>query len=434
MSLRTLVARKDAIRAELRGIHEQASGDGLSAEAQTRWDALSAEADALAAQERRQAVIDDMDRRAGSGTPVGATGDNRFDSLASQVTVVDVIRAQMGATDAAAGRAREVSGELARRSGRAPEGLLFSLGASGAPREQRVFSTTNPGGGPGSNLIQTTVSPNLIDRLRERTVVRGMGATVLGGLVGNLSIPRLKASASATWFAENGAITVADPQTDAVLLTPKHCGGIVSLSRNMIMQPSVDVTRMVEDDLMKLLAVALDQAALVGGGSNAPSGILAGSSGVPIVSGGTNGAAISYANVIDLIGAVDASNALAGSLGFVTNAKVVKSARQTLKTSADTSSNFVMTDPAALAGYPLASTQNVPATFTKGTGTALSALIFGDWSSLIIGFWSEIDILVNPYDSTGYAAGNVLVRAAMTADVELKHAAAFAALTDVIAP
>jgi hypothetical protein len=39
-----------------------------------------------------------------------------------------------------------------------------------------------PAGGPGSNVIQTTVSPNLIDRLRERVLVRRLGATVLGGL------------------------------------------------------------------------------------------------------------------------------------------------------------------------------------------------------------------------------------------------------------
>ena len=431
--LRRLLERKSAIEAEMRTLHDAANGGDLSAEARGRWDALQAEATTLAAAEQRQATLDDLARRQSAGQPLDG-GDNRFDALAGAVTVTDVIRAQMGATDAAAGHAREVSAELARRSGRTPDGLLFSLNASGAPREQRVFTTANPSGGPGSNLIQTTVSPNLIDRLRERTVVRALGATVLGGLVGNLSVPRLKASASAQWFAENSAMTVADPQTDSVLLTPKHCGGIVSISRNMVMQPSLDVTRMVENDLMQLLAVALDQAALVGGGSNQPSGILASGSGVPIVAGGATGAALTWSNVIALIGSVDTSNALAGSLGFATNAKVVKSARTTLKTASDSASTFIMADANTLAGYPLASTQNVPSNLTKSSGTNLSALIFGDWSSLIIGFWSEIDILVNPYDSTGYAAGNVLVRAAMTADVKLKHPEAFAAITDVIAP
>ena len=425
--------RRHAIAGELRGLHDAANGAALDAAGQGRWDALEAEAATLTGLEARAAAIDTLDRQA-SGTTIAGTGDDRFDAQASQVTIVDVIRAGLGATDAAAGRAREVSAELARRSGRQPEGLLFSMAASGAGAERRTFTTGTPAGGPGSNLIQTTVSPNLIDRLRERVLVRQMGATVLGGLVGNLSIPRLKASASATWFAENTAITVADPQTDAISLSPKHCGGIVSVSRNMIQQPSLDVTRMVENDLMKLLAVALDQAAITGGGTNAPSGLLAAGSGITIVPGGTNGAAPTWANVVNLIGSVDQSNALDGSLGFMTNARAVKAMRQTAKTATDTASNFIMSDAATLAGYALGSTQNVPATLAKGSGTNLSALLFGDWSQLILGFWSELDILVNPYDSTGYAAGNVLVRAAMTATVAIKQPLAFAAITDLVAP
>jgi HK97 family phage major capsid protein len=199
------------------------------------------------------------------------------------------------------------------------------------------------------------------------------------------------------------------------------------------MQPSLDVTRMVEDDLTKLIAVALDYAAMVGGGSNQPSGLMASGSGINLVHGGTNGLAISWANVQALVKAVDVANALDGSLGFVTNGYVTASMRQTLKTTADTSSNFIMTAPDSLAGYQLGSTQNVPNSLTRGSGTGLSPLIFGDWSQLILGFWSELDILVNPYESTAYSKGNVQVRCMATADIELRHPLAFAALDDIIA-
>lgn len=431
MTLREILARREAIRTELRSIHA-AHPDALPEAAQARWAALEAEGATLAAQEARTALLDEYDRRA-AGSHVAGTGDSRFDALQAQVTASDVIRAQLGATDAGAGRAREASAEMARRSGRNPAGLFWNMSAA-AP-EQRVFTTSNPAGGPGSNLIQTTVSPNVIDRLRERVMVRRLGATVLGGLTGNLSIPRLKASATAQWVAENSAITASDPQTDHVAFTPKHCGGLVEMSRNMIMQSSPDVARLIENDLAALLAVALDQAAITGGGANQPAGLLAAGSGVTIVPGGTNGLAPTWANVINLIGSVDASNALDGStLAFLTNAKVVKANRQTLKTTVDASSNFIQTEPNMLAGYMLGSTQNVPSTLTKGTGTNLSALIFGDWSQLFLAFWSELDILVNPYATSAYAAGNVQVRAMMTADVQLRQPLAFAALTDVIAP
>ncbi len=265
-------------------------------------------------------------------------------------------------------------------------------------------------------------------------MVRRMGASVLGGLVGNLSIPRLKASATASWVAENGAITASDPQTDQVSFTPKHVGGIVELSRNMVQQPSLDVTRMVENDLTQLIAVALDQASIQGGGTNQPSGLLASGSGIGSVTGGTNGLAPTWNNIVALIAAVDTSNALDGSLGFLSNGKVTKAMRTTLKTTGDTSSNFIQTDPNALAGYVYGSTQNVPSNLTKGSGTNLSALIFGDWSQLVIGFWSELDILVNPYESTAYSKGNVQVRVMATADIKIRQPLAFAAITDLIAP
>jgi HK97 family phage major capsid protein len=257
---------------------------------------------------------------------------------------------------------------------------------------------------------------------------------VLGGLVGNLSVPRLKASATASWVAENAAISASDPQTEQVTFGPKHVGGIVELSRNMLQQPSLDVTRMVENDLTQLIAVALDAAAIKGGGSNQPSGLLAAGSGITIVPGAADGLAPSWDNVIALIAAVDVANALGGSLGFLTNGKAVKAMRTTAKTATDTASNMIMPDATTLAGYPLGSTQNVPSNLTKGSGTGLSALIFGDWSQLMLGFWSDLDILVNPFESTAYSKGNVQVRAMATADVKIRQPLAFAAITDLIAP
>lgn len=433
MTLREILARRETIRAELHSIMDANSDGSLTDEIRSRADDLEAEANRLTDQERRQVLIDDLDRRAG-GTPIGGTGGDRFEVEARQVRITDVIKAGMGIVDAGTARAREVSQELERRSGRRAEGLMFSMALSGAPAEQRVFTTTNPAGGPGSNLIATDVYPGMIDRLREKLVIKRLGATVLGGLQGNLSIPRLKASATAYWVAEDSPITVSDPQTEAVGLTPKTVGGRVEVSRNMILQSSPDVTRMIENDLAGIIAVAIDAAAITGGGSNQPSGLLAAGSGITIVAGGTNGLAPSWGNVMSMIASVDTSNALTGSLGFLANGKAVKAMRTVLKTAGDTSSNFLMPDPESLAGYPLVSTQNVPSTLTKGSGTGLSALIFGDWSQLILGFWSELDILVNPYESSAYAKGNIQVRAIATCDVAIRHPLAFAAITDLIAP
>jgi hypothetical protein len=44
----------------------------------------------------------------------------------------------------------------------------------------------------------------------------------------------------------------------------------------------------------------------------------------------------------------------------------------------------------------------------------------------LIGFWSEFDFLVNPYETTAYSKGNVQVRAMATCDVKLRHVESFA--------
>jgi HK97 family phage major capsid protein len=433
MSTHTLKQKRTPIVEELRTISAAGTAAGALTEDQgKRVDELRTQLAAVDREIGLAELIETEERRSQGTLLHHGSGDAGFDQLASQVCALDICRAQMGGTDAACGRAREVSAEIERRSGRRAEGLFFDMRVSGARPERRVFTTTTPSGGPGSALIETEVSPNIIDRLRERIIVRSLGAVVLAGLQGNLSIPRLKASATGYWVAENTAITASDPQTDAVGLTPHHVGGLVEVSRNMIMQPSIDVTRLFEDDLAKIIAVALDQAALVGGGSNQPSGLLASGSGIGSVAMGTNGGDPTWNAVIALIGAVGSANALTGSLAFATNAKAVSKMRRVLRTSADTASTFIMEGPTQLAGYPLASSQSVPSNLTKGTSTTVcSPLIFGDWSMLVLGFWSELDILVNPYESTAYPKGNVQVRAMATADVGIRQPLAFSAIQDL---
>ena len=75
----------------------------------------------------------------------------------------------------------------------------------------------------------------------------------------------------------------------------------------------------------------------------------------------------------------------------------------------------------------------VPSNLTKGSGTGLSALIYGNWADLLIGYWSAFDVLVNPYESTAYAKGNVQVGAMLTCDIAVRYPESFAAAKDIVA-
>src|SRR5581483_4361922 len=167
--------------------------------------------------------------------------------------------------------------------------------------------------------------------------------------------------ATGAWVAENSGLSASDIQLDQVTLSPKHVGALVEVSRNMLQQSTPDIETLVRDDFAALLARAIDKGAVIGGGT-----------------GGAAGLAPTYNNIGALITAVAGSNALAGSLGFLSNSKFVGKAATVLKTTADTSSNFIM-EPGdnELCGYPFTMSNMVPSNLVKGaSGAVCSALIF----------------------------------------------------------
>jgi HK97 family phage major capsid protein len=383
---------------------------------------LQSEADALTAAERRQAALDDLARRSAGETVHTGSGDSHLDREVAKVGLLDAVRAQLGVNDAGTARAREVSRELERRSGRKAQGLLWSMNASA---ETRVVVST----GTGGNVIAPDYRPEMFtDRLRNAPQVRKAGATVINAGAGNITIPRRLTSVVGAWTAENAAFPVSDPTFDQITLSPKHFGVISEWSRSMALEANPDVEQLARSDMALVLAEALDAAAIAGTGtSNQPRGIL-NTSGIGTVALGTNGGALTTDAVADLVGQVADVNAVGSTAAFMTNSKVRRAA---LKLKASTNEPFGL--PVVFGDLPVFYTNLVPASGTKGTGTNLSSLIYGTWSELIVAFWSEIDILVNPYESTAYSKGNIQIRAIMTCDIAVRHAASFAAITDILA-
>lgn len=422
MTLRAMMERRSAIVLEMRSLADTDDHTPLNAEQEARFSELKAELAKLEARMARQVELDEAERRA-QGQPAGGTGDARLDELRAGIGILDVVRAAMGGTDRTAGRAREASQEAERRSGRRAEGMFWNM-------EQRdVLGTATPASGPGGALIGTEHRPDLfIDRLRNATRVRALGATVLAGLTGNISIPRRSASTTAGWVAENTPLPNGAPGFDSVTLNPKHAGAITEWSRNMLLQSSPDVEQLARSDLSMTLAEALDAAAIMGSGQGAePRGIL-NTPGIGAVVMGTNGGPITFDALADLQGQVDDANAGEGSMGFLTNSKVRRAAAKVKDSQGRPLGLDVM-----FQGMTPTISNIVPSDLTKGTGTALSPVIYGNFADLLIGIWSELDILVNPFEGGAYNRGNVQIRAMLTVDIAVRHPQSFAAIRDIAA-
>lgn len=399
LKLSELLEKRAAAFARMKSAQEE-GGD--------TFDQAETEVRDLDAQIKRARSIDDMERRE-AGTPLH--GDRQLDTeIRSRFSLA---RAVAGAAGLAVdwGFEREVQQELQQRSGRAAKGILVPTEIF----ERRVLTST----GDGAAIVPTDHRPDLyISALTAASVVRGLGATVLTGLTGNLEIPREAASPAIGWVAENSALPTGDADFDSVTLSPKHAGAITEWSRNMVMQSSPQVEQLLRNMLARDLALAIDRAAIKGGGANEPDGILS------TVGIQTQAYAASIMDTTaEMIAKADVANVDARR-SFLTTNGVKKIALKTKD-----GDGLPIGIPTIFHNEPVTFNNQVPTNL--GTDTDEHGLIYGDWSELLIGIWSELDILVNPYEASAYAKGNISIRAMATVDCAVRHAAAFVSATGV---
>ena len=347
-----------------------------------------------------------------------------------EVKRFSIVRALHALANPSDQRAREAAGfeyECSRATadlmGVTPKGLLVPNDV--LKRELNVGTAT-----AGGNLVATNLlSSNFIDLLRNKMVINRMGMQMLSGLIGNVAIPRQSGGATAYWIAEGAGGTVSAQTFDQVPLSPKTLMGRTQIGRQLLLQSSIDVEAFVRNDLATVLALALQAAAIQGGGSNQPTGIL-GTSGIGSVAGGTNGLAPSWANIVKLETAVAVANADIGTLGYLTNAAVRGSLKTTPKIAGFP--EYLWADGnTPVNGYQTGITNAVPSNLTKGTSVGnASAIIFGNFADLIVGLWGALDLQVDPYSAGD--TGSVVVRAFQSADICVRHPESFAATLDVL--
>ena len=323
------------------------------------------------------------------------------------------------------GLEREASNAIANRLGKQPRGIFVPTEIGWAQRDLTVGSAT-----AGGNLKGTDhLGDRFIDALRAKSIIFDIGARRMTGLVGDVAIPALNAKTTAYWVAENGAPTEGAPTVRQITMSPKTVGCFVDLSRRLMLQSDPSAEGIFRGDMVAQIASAIDSVAINGGGSNEPTGILQ-TSGIGSVALGTNGAAPTWASVVDLIKEVAIDDAEQGSRAFITTPQAAAKLRSVAKVSG-TDSKMILDDRAELFGYRVISSSLVPSNLTKGTSSGVcSAMIFGNFNDLVVGEWGSLDLLFDAY--TGSSTGSMRVTAFMDIDVAVRHAESFAAIQDMV--
>jgi HK97 family phage major capsid protein len=282
----------------------------------------------------------------------------------------------------------------------------------------------------GGHLVATELlASSFIDILVNQLSVMLMGATMLTDLQGNIAIPRATAGSTGYWVAESGSPTESQQAFDQVALTPKTVGAFVDYSRRLLLQSSIAVEAFIRMDIARTIALMIDLGALTGtGASNQPRGVI-NTSGIGSVAGGVNGLAPAWDHIVDLESAVANANSPVNALGYLTNTKVRGKLKRTQKFSGTNGEEIWR--GGELNGSRAAVSNQVPSNLTKGTSAGVcSAILYGNWSDLIIAMWGGLDMMVDPY--TGSTSGTKRVVALQDVDVSVRYATSFSAMLDAL--
>jgi HK97 family phage major capsid protein len=324
-----------------------------------------------------------------------------------------------------AGFEREVSQEIAKRTGVPATGIYMPLGAMGK-------RTLSAGSGDGANLVSDDTD-QLIDALAEDLVLDDLGVTFMSGLAGNQTLPRALADPNVEWVSEGSAATEGTSTFDTVTLTPHTVSAWVPVSRQLLVQSSLDLERELVRRLRQALLREMERKALHGSGSsNEPTG-LASTTGIGSVAGGTNGAAPTLDHLAKLHKEVAVDDAAQGSLAYVSNPAVTFKLLTTPRVSG-TDSKMLLDDlGGSLLGRRYVESNLVASDLDKGDATGVcSAIFYGNWADLVIGLWGPgaVDIRVDPYSQA--TSGKVRIVAHLLCDVGVLRPQSFAAMLDAL--
>lgn len=317
---------------------------------------------------------------------------------------------------------RELSHAVCQKEKRQAQGIIIPVDVMRAPigagmngDEAARFATRlgtrdlNVGtGSAGGYTVATILQSSMIDLLRNRLVTEAAGATVMAGLQGDIAMPRQTAAATAYWVGEGSDATESQQTIDQVTLSPKTIAALTEYTRKLLIQGSIDVEAWVRADLTKILALGVDLAALYGSGSsNQPTGLKF-TTGVNTKDFAAD--APTWAEIVALETEVAADNADLGNLAYLVNA----TGRGALKTTAKASNTaaFIWENNEVNGYNALASNQ-----------VAANDFWFGNWGDLIVGMWSGIDLLADPF--TKSASGGVRITAFQDVDIAARHGESF---------
>ncbi|WP_247651463.1 phage major capsid protein [Cereibacter sphaeroides] len=360
------------------------------------------------------ALLAEINRQRGAGLGEGGNQIGMSDQEVRSYRFTRLIRALANPTDQTLQREAAFEFECARaaegRAHRAPKGTLVPVDVL-----TRAINTGTGGaaaGDTGGYLVPNTLlASSFVDMLRNRAVLMQL-ATLIGGIVGTVDVPKQTGGASGYWIGEDDEATLSAMSFGQFTLTPKTVAGMTEWTRRMMMQSSLDIEVLARRDLATALALALDYAGIYGSGTNfMPLGI-ANMPGINAVDFAT-ASQPTYAELVKMETEIAADNADVGSMAYLLNARQRGHMKTTPKFASGTDQGVIWETGNTVNGYRTEVTNQMANTDT----------LFGNWSDLLIGMWGGLDITVDPF--THSARGRTRIVMMQDVDMNVRRAESF---------
>lgn len=399
-------------RARIRGITNLAEANKIDTPVRDMWITGGATFDQVAEDILR--IVQERGKHTPKASELGLSKSD-----AKRFSLLRAIDACAGQNWTKAGFELECSREIAARLNVVPDPNKFYVPAEvqeravpQAGQRDMTVATANAGG-----YLVATNNMSFIELLRARSVAYRMGARRLSGLVGNVTVPRQTAAATAYWLANEGTQITESQQTFGQLsLAPKTVGAYTEISRQLMLQSSPDAEGLVTSDLAAVAALAVDVGVLRGSGnSGEPTGIT-NTGGI----GSVTGTSLGYAGVLEFQTDVAAANVVPVRGGYVTTPAIAAVMMQRARFSnTDTPLWVGNIWDGAMSGFAAMSSSQMSS----------ATMLFGDWDQVVVAEWGTLAVEVNPY--ANFQAGIVGVRAMVSVDVGLRYPAAFSYATSI---
>lgn len=318
--------------------------------------------------------------------------------------------------------ANQVSEHCRQASRTAPYGTWLPLAAL-----SRDLMTT----GSAANLTTGGMGNKLQPALEKESAIFS-GATILSGLTGSsFTLPGINSplDASGAWVGEAELGPQKEPTFKPTTLAPKELIFQILVSRRLMNNSSVDLESELCDEIRRSVFREIDRAALNGAGGDEPSGLLSNPD-LQVISAGANGAAPTWAHLVEAEYQVATRVGQMKNPTFLTSPAIRKKLRTTQRAAG---LDFVVTSADSVMGQPLKVSPLMPDNLTKGSSSAnCSALLYGDLSEVYIGFWGPlaVDILVD--GRTRAKDGLIVLTCRASVGVNVRNIQAFTAYKDLL--